>query len=131
MKRLTRREFLKRLSLGAAGAYVALNAPKSDAQMMGSGTGGGGMGGGASVIDPPPGAAFADPPEMGNFSTVPGIVEVDLEARPAWVNVMPVLRSLEPAPSTFKANIKHKLSNRLRELTSGGGREVGGGIVRE
>src|SRR5574341_538167 len=87
MKRLTRREFLKRLSLGAAGAYVALNAPKSDAQMMGSGTGGGGMGGGASVIDPPPGAAFADPPEMGNSSTVPGIVEVDLEARPAWVNV--------------------------------------------
>lgn len=91
MKKYTRREFIKHLSLGAAGATLGLSASSSLAQMMG---GGGGMGGGTSVIDPPPGAAFADPLEIRNFSTVPGIVEVDLEARPAWVNINGTLTNL-------------------------------------
>ncbi len=90
MKNLSRREFLKRVSLGAAGGYLALNAPLSSAQMMG----GGGMSGGTSVIDPPPGAAFADPVEMRNFSTVPGIVEVDVEAKPSWINVNGTMANL-------------------------------------
>jgi FtsP/CotA-like multicopper oxidase with cupredoxin domain len=97
MKKLTRREFLKRISLGAAGATLGLAASPSLAQMMGGGgggMGGGGMSGGTSVIDPPPGAAFADPVEMRNFSTVPGIVEVDMEARPAWVNVNGTMANL-------------------------------------
>jgi len=83
MKKLNRREFLRRLSIGAAGAYITLNAPKSFGMM----SGGGMAGGGSTVIDPLPGAAFADPVEMRNFSTVPGIVEVDVEAKPAWVNI--------------------------------------------
>ena len=115
MKKLTRREFIKRLSLGAAGAYVALNAPKSSAQMMGNGTSGGGLGGGTSVIDPPPGAAFADPPEMGNFSTIPGIVEVDLEARPAWVNVNGTLANLLTYNGSYPApTIRVKKGDTLR-----------------
>ncbi len=99
MKKLTRREFLKHLSLGAAGATLGLAASPSKAQMMGGGGGGmwdgGGMGGGgSSIIDPPVGAAFADPIEIRNFSTVPGIVEVDLEAKPAWVNVNGTMANL-------------------------------------
>jgi len=53
---------------------------------MGGSGGGGGMGGGG-IIDPPVGAAFKDPPEMGTLSTTPGVVEVDLEARMAPINI--------------------------------------------
>jgi len=87
MKRLTRREFFKRASLGVAGGYLVLKSPLSSAGMMPGGGGGGMGGGGTSVIDPPPGAAFADPVEMPNLSTIPGIVEVNMEAMPATVNV--------------------------------------------
>lgn len=83
MKEITRRQFLKRVTVGAAGVSAGLAAGTSFAQMMG----GGGMGGGTSVINPPPGAAFADPAAMPNLSDIPGIVEVDMEAAPAWVNV--------------------------------------------
>jgi len=124
MKKLTRREFIKRLSVGAAGATFGLSASLSLAQMMGGG--GGGMGGGGStttsIINPPPGAAFADPVEMRNFSTVPGIVEVDLEAAPAWVNVNGTMANLltyngsYPAPTirvkkgdTLKVHFKNSL----------------------
>src|SRR5512134_300625 len=119
MKKLTRREFLKHLSLGAAGATIGLAASPSLAQMMG----GGGMGGGStSIIDPPVGAAFADPLEIRNFSTVPGLVEVDLEAKPAWVNVNGTMANLltyngsYPAPTirvrkgdTLKVHLKNAL----------------------
>lgn len=124
MKRLTRREFLKHLSLGAAGATLGLAASPSLAQMMGGG--GGGMGGGGStgtsIINPPVGAAFADPLEIRNFSTVPGLVEVDLEAAPAWVNVNGTMANLltyngsYPAPTirvkkgdTLKVHLKNSL----------------------
>lgn len=42
---------------------------------------------GTTIIDPPRGAAFADPVTMPNLSTTPGIVEVNLEAKPATVNI--------------------------------------------
>ncbi len=86
MKRVTRRQFLRGLTIGAAGVSAGFASGPAFAQMMGGG--GGGMGGGGtSVINPPPGAAFADPVEMTNLSTVAGVVEVDLEAAPAWVYV--------------------------------------------
>jgi FtsP/CotA-like multicopper oxidase with cupredoxin domain len=40
-----------------------------------------------TVIDPPRGAAFADPATLPNLSTVPGLVEVNLEAKIAPVNI--------------------------------------------
>ncbi len=55
--------------------------------MGGSGGGGGGMSGGGGIIDPPVGAPFQDPPEMQNLSPTPGVVEVNLEARMAQINV--------------------------------------------
>jgi len=71
----------------------------------GCGGGGGGCGGGAGVIDPPPGAAFADPPEMGNMTDAPGVVEVNVECRIAPVKVNGVTANLftyngfAPAPT--------------------------------
>jgi hypothetical protein len=66
MKKLDRREFMKALSVGLAGGYIGL---KTGAAVAG-GMGGGGMGGGGgtSVIDPPPGEVFADPPILSNES---------------------------------------------------------------
>jgi FtsP/CotA-like multicopper oxidase with cupredoxin domain len=75
MKKLSRREFLKRLSLGAAGACAALNAPLSFAQTPGG------------IIDPPPGAPFKDPAELANAGTTPGVVEVNITAKPAAVHI--------------------------------------------
>jgi FtsP/CotA-like multicopper oxidase with cupredoxin domain len=66
----------------------------------GGGMGGGGMGGsGTSVIDPPPGAAFADPKDMvlnvsTDLDTGRRIVDVGLEAKPSWVNVNGTLANL-------------------------------------
>jgi len=85
LKRVTRRQFLRGFTIGAAGVSAGFASGTSFAQMMGGG--GGGMGGGGGVIDPPPGAGFADPLEMPNLSAIPGIIEVDLEAMPAWVSV--------------------------------------------
>lgn len=62
------------------------------AQRMGGGGmggGGGGRGGdGSTVIDPPVGALFKDPVEMGNLSAEPGVVEIDLSAgiSPVMIN---------------------------------------------
>ncbi len=86
-RKISRRDFIKFTTLGIAGGYVSLNAAKSLAR-GGGGMGGGGMGGGgASVIDPPPGAPFVDPVEATNVSSVPGVVEVDLEAMVSPINV--------------------------------------------
>jgi FtsP/CotA-like multicopper oxidase with cupredoxin domain len=83
--RVTRRIFVRRAALGAAGLAVA---PSALAQMMGGGggMGGGGMGGG--VVDPPVGPALVEPPVARNASATPGIVDVSIEARlaPATVN---------------------------------------------
>ncbi len=99
MKKLTRREFLKTASLGLAGATIGLAAAPSLAQMMGGGSGG--MVWGRRRHGrrdkrhrSTAGHAFADPVEMHNFSTIPGIVEVDLEAKPSWVNVNGTLANL-------------------------------------
>lgn len=56
--------------------------------MMG-GSGGCMMGcsGGVTVIDPPRGGPFQDPPIAPDLSTIPGVVEVDLEAKVAPVNI--------------------------------------------
>lgn len=64
---------------------ILLSAVLSQAQMMGGGGGGGGST--TTVIDPPVGGLFADPPEMPNLSTTPGVVEVQLEAKMASVNI--------------------------------------------
>jgi len=42
---------------------------------------------GTTLIDPPKGAAFADPAVMPNLSATPGVVEVNLEAKAATVNI--------------------------------------------
>lgn len=82
----------------------------------------GGMGGcmmgctgGTTVIDPPRGAAFTDPVTATNVSTTPGVVEVNLEAKVASVNVngttanLWTYNGLYPAPT-----IKVKKGDLLR-----------------
>ncbi len=83
-KRIGRRSFLARTSLGIAAAATRSS---SLAQMGGGGMGGGGggMGGGGGVIDPPVGPKLADPVVSPNRSATPGIVEVDIDARVATV----------------------------------------------
>ncbi|MGZ8215393.1 MAG: multicopper oxidase family protein, partial [Methylosarcina sp.] len=76
--------------------------------MMGGG-GGCMMGCTTTVIDPPRGAAFKDPEVMSNLSTTPGIVEVNLEAKVAPINIYGTVANLQtyngayPAP-TIKVN---------------------------
>lgn len=92
MKNITRREFFKNAAIAAASGYMALKALPSLARMMG---GGGGMGGGGtSVIDPPVGEVFRDPLILPNKSMTQGVVEVDLEAMIAPVNVNGVMANL-------------------------------------
>lgn len=58
-----------------------------------------------TIIDPPRGAAFADPVTMPNLSTTPGIVEVNLEAKTAPININGTTATLQtyngyyPAPT--------------------------------
>jgi FtsP/CotA-like multicopper oxidase with cupredoxin domain len=59
-KAISRRKFLALTSLGVTGAYVGLQSGLARAMMGSSGMGG--MGGGTAIINPPPGAAFLDPP---------------------------------------------------------------------
>ncbi len=83
----SRREFLKKTSLGLLGGYAALRNGSALAGMMGGGGGGmgggggGGMGGGGmgggGVIDPKPGAPFADPVNMPLKYTTENINGVD------------------------------------------------------
>jgi len=64
--------------------------------MGGGGCGGGGCGGGGGdgVIDPAPGAPFADPPDLPNECMMPGMVEVTLTPRISAVNVNGVMANL-------------------------------------
>ena len=62
-------------------------------QAVGMGMGGG-MAGTPTTIDPPRGAAFRDPVTMTNISKTLGIVEVNLEAKVAPINVNGVTAKL-------------------------------------
>jgi len=119
--KLNRRDFIKALSIGLAGGYLSLKTSDSIARGMGGGGCGGG-GAGTSVIDPPPGAAFADPPILLNESIEPGVVEVSIEAKVAPVNVNGVIANLltyngrYPAPTMkvrkgdlLRVNLKNSL----------------------
>lgn len=87
--RLSRRNFLSLASAGLAGAYVNLNADPALARMCGMM-----RGTGAAIVDPPPGAGLKDPVEAPNFSSVPGVVEVSLEAKQASVNINGTMTNL-------------------------------------
>lgn len=50
---------------------------------------------GTTIIDPPRGAAFADPVTMPNLSATPGVVEVNLEAQVSPINVNGTTANLE------------------------------------
>ncbi|MCL4501403.1 MAG: multicopper oxidase family protein [Deltaproteobacteria bacterium] len=83
-KKINRRDFLKSLSVGVAGVPFILKSGVSLAQMGG---------GGASVIDPPPGNGFQDPVAMPLIRN--GIlVDVNLEAKIAPVNINGVTANL-------------------------------------
>ncbi|WP_432745941.1 multicopper oxidase family protein [Methylobacter sp. G7] len=83
----------------------------------------GGMGGGCmmgctttpTVIDPPRGAAFQDPVTMPNISTIPGIVEVNMEAKVAPININGVTANLMTYNGTYPApTIKVKKGDLLK-----------------
>ncbi len=85
-KGISRRKFLALASLGVTGTYVGLQSGIARA-MMGSGGMGGGMGGmgsGTIVINPPPGAAFLDPPTAVKNSN--GVYELAVEETRINVN---------------------------------------------
>lgn len=68
-----------------------------------------------TVIDPPRGAAFTDPAVMPNISTYPGIVEVNMEAKVAPINVNGVTANLMTYNGTYPApTIKVKKGDRLK-----------------
>jgi FtsP/CotA-like multicopper oxidase with cupredoxin domain len=87
----------------AAGLLAALILPAPASAMMGGCMMG--CSSGTTLIDPPRGAAFADPVTMPNLSATPGIVEVNLEAKVAPINVNGTTASLQtyngyyPAPT--------------------------------
>lgn len=75
----------------------------------------GGMAGSPTIIDPPRGAAFRDPVTMPNISTTPGIVEVNLEAKIAPINVNGVTAKLMTYNGTYPApTIKVKKGDLLK-----------------
>lgn len=79
--------------------------------------GGGGcmMGCSVTLIDPPRGAAFQDPMVMPNFSTTPGVVEVNLEAKLAPVNINGTVATLQTYNGYFPApTIKVKKGDTLK-----------------
>ena len=85
-------------------------------QAIGMGMGGCMMGcTSTTIIDPPRGAAFTDPVTMANISTTPGIVEVNLEAKVAPINVNGVTANLMTYNGTYPApTIKVKKGDLLR-----------------
>jgi len=88
-KKISRREFLALSSVGVAGTYVTLQTGLAQA-MMGSGGMGMGMGSGTTIINPPPGALYLDPPEAVKNSL--GVYEIT--AREAKINVNGTLATL-------------------------------------
>ena len=121
---LSRRDFMKLASLGVAGAYFGLRPTEVLAGVREGRGGGGGGGGSEGVIDPPVGALLKDPITMPNVSTTPGIVEVNLEAKIAQININGTLANLMtyngyyPAPTirvkkgdTLKIHFTNSLPN--------------------
>jgi FtsP/CotA-like multicopper oxidase with cupredoxin domain len=101
--RLGRRQFFLRSSLAAAGAAFA---PRALGQMMGGGGGGGGMGGGGGgtgIVDPPVGPLFQEPVLAVNRSTIPGVVDVSIDARVATASVNGASASLLTYNGSFIA----------------------------
>ncbi|SJM90988.1 multicopper oxidase family protein [Crenothrix polyspora] len=73
------------------------------------------MGGSITTIDPPRGMAFKDPVAMANISKIPGIVEVNLEAKIAPINVNGVTAKLMTYNGTYPApTIKVKKGDVLK-----------------
>jgi len=83
-----------RIALTVLAAAVLVLSVSPTWARWGGGGGGGGCCGGGGVIDPPPGAPLVDPPTAVNTSTIPGVVEVMLQAIYAPVNVNGVLANL-------------------------------------
>lgn len=70
---------------------------------------------GTTIIDPPRGAAFQDPLVMPNLSTTPGIVEVNLEAKVASINVNGTIANLQTYNGAYPApTIKVKKGDLLK-----------------
>lgn len=67
----------------------------------GMGGGGGGGGGDSTIIDPPVGAAYADPPEAVQHSVADRTVQVNLEARITPVNVNSTIANLMTFNGSF------------------------------
>lgn len=120
-KTISRREFLALTSLGVAGAYIGLPGGLARA-MMGSG-GMGGMGGGTTVINPPPGAAFLDPPvaiknSIGVYELA--VQESRINLNGSWANLLTYNGSF-PGP-TIRARpgelLKVQLKNFLPHTTA-------------
>lgn len=109
MKQLSR----TRLAIVTAGAVAALFA--SNGMAMGMGGCMMGCTSGTTVIDPPRGAAFQDPPVMANLSATPGIVEVNLEAKLAPININGSVANLQTYNGTYPApTIKLKQGDLLK-----------------
>lgn len=84
----------------------------AETQAIGMGMG---MGDSSTIIDPPRGVAFRDPVTMTNISKTPGIVEVNLEAKIAPINVNGVTAKLMTYNGTYPApTIKVKKGDLLK-----------------
>ena len=78
-KRISRRKFMALSSCGITGAYLSLHTGLAQA-MMGNSR----MGGGTTIINPPPGAVFRDPPEA--VKNINGVYELAIEETSINVN---------------------------------------------
>lgn len=85
MNGITRRELV--YGVASAAAISVLDRPARALGMGGGGMGGGMGGSGSSVIDPPIGGVFANPPLLPNLSSDAAVVEVALAAMSSPVKV--------------------------------------------
>jgi len=98
---------LKTILAGLVSTLITTQAIGMGGCMMGCTT--------TTIIDPPRGAAFTDPVTMTNISTTPGIVEVNLEAKVASINVNGVTANLLTYNGAYPApTIKVKKGDLLR-----------------
>lgn len=68
-----------------------------------------------TIIDPPRGAAFSDPQVMQNISSTPGVVEVNLEAKIAPININGTVANLQTYNGAYPApTIKVKSGDLLQ-----------------